>query len=379
MSKQVKNAEIEDVLSSIRRLVSENSDSLRDVPRRIETPAAAPRPSLAVSDRLVLTPALRVAVAPSDIEVDTEVEPQTIPDQDDTVGMASGLQGFEVPFEMDGPSDLDGSPDQEWASENVDVSQDEIALDVSDTEVLSFAPHPDTEHLEGDAADQERSSQEDISYEDDANSNDEGDDDYNAADSPGVSPADHRDASLSDSDEARVEQRARAIRERFVEPEEYLAEREEVIQARILPWSASDAPKAEALYEPDVPGDSDYAGTDVDALVWEDHQSAENNSLDGFENPSQDDLAALAGRIEVDVQDYVQEGVVSAIAPELGEAERESPITDDALLDEDALREMVADIVRQELQGSLGERITRNVRKLVRREIHRALAAHDLD
>jgi cell pole-organizing protein PopZ len=42
------------------------------------------------------------------------------------------------------------------------------------------------------------------------------------------------------------------------------------------------------------------------------------------------------------------------------------------------LREMVADIVRQELQGTLGERITRNVRKLVRREIHRALAAHDL-
>ncbi len=49
------------------------------------------------------------------------------------------------------------------------------------------------------------------------------------------------------------------------------------------------------------------------------------------------------------------------------------------ILDEAALRELVADIVREELQGALGERITRNVRKLVRREIHRALAAQDLD
>lgn len=42
------------------------------------------------------------------------------------------------------------------------------------------------------------------------------------------------------------------------------------------------------------------------------------------------------------------------------------------VLDEDMLRQMVHDIVRQELQGVLGERITRNVRKLVRREIQRA-------
>jgi hypothetical protein len=42
------------------------------------------------------------------------------------------------------------------------------------------------------------------------------------------------------------------------------------------------------------------------------------------------------------------------------------------------LRELVSDIVRSELQGELGERITRNVRKLVRREIHRALTSQDL-
>ncbi|MGH1416739.1 MAG: hypothetical protein ACRBB0_24855 [Pelagimonas sp.] len=47
--------------------------------------------------------------------------------------------------------------------------------------------------------------------------------------------------------------------------------------------------------------------------------------------------------------------------------------------DEAMLRRMVSDIVRQELQGALGERITRNVRKLVRREIHRVLMSQDFD
>jgi hypothetical protein len=52
---------------------------------------------------------------------------------------------------------------------------------------------------------------------------------------------------------------------------------------------------------------------------------------------------------------------------------------DEAVLDEEALRDLVAEIVREELMGTLGERITRNVRKLVRREIHRALTSQDFD
>jgi hypothetical protein len=52
-------------------------------------------------------------------------------------------------------------------------------------------------------------------------------------------------------------------------------------------------------------------------------------------------------------------------------------LAEDAVIDEEMLRDMVAEIVREELQGSLGERITRNVRKLVRREIHRAIMTRD--
>lgn len=50
-----------------------------------------------------------------------------------------------------------------------------------------------------------------------------------------------------------------------------------------------------------------------------------------------------------------------------------------AVLDEAALQDIVRQTLRSELQGDLGERITRNVRKLVRAEINRALLARDLD
>lgn len=51
---------------------------------------------------------------------------------------------------------------------------------------------------------------------------------------------------------------------------------------------------------------------------------------------------------------------------------------DESVLDEEVLREIIAEVVREELQGVLGQRITRNVRKLVRREIRLALAAEEL-
>jgi hypothetical protein len=52
---------------------------------------------------------------------------------------------------------------------------------------------------------------------------------------------------------------------------------------------------------------------------------------------------------------------------------------EDGIMDEEGLRDMIATIVREELQGELGDRITRNVRKLVRREINRALAGREFD
>lgn len=56
-----------------------------------------------------------------------------------------------------------------------------------------------------------------------------------------------------------------------------------------------------------------------------------------------------------------------------------SPTDEDLIDEENLLRELVRDILREELQGDLGERITRNVRKLVRAEIARAMALRDFD
>lgn len=52
---------------------------------------------------------------------------------------------------------------------------------------------------------------------------------------------------------------------------------------------------------------------------------------------------------------------------------------DNRPFDEEMLRDLVRDIIREELQGALGERITRNVRKLVRAEIARAMAVRDFE
>ena len=51
---------------------------------------------------------------------------------------------------------------------------------------------------------------------------------------------------------------------------------------------------------------------------------------------------------------------------------------EELLVDEDVLRKVVADIVRDELQGRLGERITRNVRRMVRHEIEKAISLKSL-
>lgn len=48
-------------------------------------------------------------------------------------------------------------------------------------------------------------------------------------------------------------------------------------------------------------------------------------------------------------------------------------------IDEDALRVLVARLIREELQGVLGQKITQNVRKLVRREIQRSLIGTDFE
>ena len=90
---------------------------------------------------------------------------------------------------------------------------------------------------------------------------------------------------------------------------------------------------------------------------------------------------------EASFQDIPEDDVTEIVMPEIVEDDRAAsdsdPDADDLadaqFIDEDALREIVSALVRAELQGDLGDRITRNVRKLVRREIHHALATRDIE
>lgn len=83
--------------------------------------------------------------------------------------------------------------------------------------------------------------------------------------------------------------------------------------------------------------------------------------------------------------DELAELVAGNVAPEppFDEDQSDSLFADEmaiaSSIDEDALRDLVTEIIRQELQGALGERITRNVRKLVRREIQRVLVSRDFE
>ncbi|MBE1291270.1 MAG: hypothetical protein GJ677_02145 [Rhodobacteraceae bacterium] len=300
MSDPVTNTEIEDVLTSIRRLVSENrplpdadkneaparpvafdTSSAQDEISEDKTPVAeAPL-------ALVLTPALRVEEAP-DAEVDVDADgPQDVVDEADYLDVA----------EIDPPEEVDEAEalDEPEAVEAFEAEQDQVSFET-----------------EGVAPERGEAAQVDVMVE--VGSEDEAPLSFDAA-----------------SDAA---------------PEEAMDEEQpfdfkQVLEARIHQFRDATSTD-DVTYDPEADAAPDMADAVMDELRA--HMPEE--------------IAEAAEIVDADA---------------LSEAMEETTEIDEAML-----REMVADIVRQELQGALGERITRNVRKLVRREIHRALAAHDL-
>ncbi|MDO8984730.1 hypothetical protein [Cypionkella sp.] len=90
--------------------------------------------------------------------------------------------------------------------------------------------------------------------------------------------------------------------------------------------------------------------------------------------------APLRGTVEPDPvwADAAEASVLAALAKP--DAADDDEAFDQAMrFDEDVLRELVRDMLREELAGKMGERITRNIRKLVRAEIARALAAQEFE
>ncbi|OYU18812.1 MAG: hypothetical protein CFE34_08560 [Rhodobacteraceae bacterium PARR1] len=161
---------------------------------------------------------------------------------------------------------------------------------------------------------------------------------------------------------------------------------------------AEDAPRLDA---------SPMAATDdhdpapvlgADAMDWEADAQAALAAPDWQDAQPQDaamseDLAPDAVEIEAELlDDTTADPAFDAVWADAAEAEvlrqlaedgtipQAPPRSDDDMVyEENLLRDLVRDIIREELQGALGERITRNVRKLVRAEIARAMALRDFD
>ncbi len=83
---------------------------------------------------------------------------------------------------------------------------------------------------------------------------------------------------------------------------------------------------------------------------------------------------------EAEIEDMAAaEEVAADPDPSLEEELALAGYADEDMMDEEALRELVAQVIREELQGAMGERITRNVRRLVRREVQRALTLREFE
>ncbi|KJZ17886.1 hypothetical protein [Loktanella sp. S4079] len=126
---------------------------------------------------------------------------------------------------------------------------------------------------------------------------------------------------------------------------------------------------------------ADRAGLEATIAELEAAVTSQSEDWEADEGENFDDTAWAASAFQSRILDSseIQNTpplILETIEDEQEVADEQSPSVG---IDEDALRALVVEIVHQELSGELGERITRNVRKLVRREINRVLVAKGLD
>ncbi|MGV8986673.1 MAG: hypothetical protein ACOH2H_10345 [Cypionkella sp.] len=149
---------------------------------------------------------------------------------------------------------------------------------------------------------------------------------------------------------------------------------------------------AEALSEDKTKSD-DVAYDDV-AYDETSHEAAdygeEANYDDIVEYDStaamEEDISEWADEAEAEVlADLNQSSAQAAFQKASSSAKPQAEVIPGAVQEEDnifseqVLRELVRDLIREQLQGDLGERITRNIRKLVKAEIARAMAVQALE
>lgn len=137
------------------------------------------------------------------------------------------------------------------------------------------------------------------------------------------------------------------------------------VQAPVCESPVSESPVSESHVEAvaDMP-DSSGTGVIADAV---ENEADSGEAADAAEEPAASDLPVF----EVEPEDMEIAEPSAPASVEAGEVT--NLFTASGTEGEEALRDLIAGILRQELQGVLGERITQNIRKLVREEIRQAL------
>lgn len=281
MSEPVTNVEIEDVLSSIRRLVAEG-----DKPRAaFVRPESNDNSPAEPAERFVLTPALRVSDAPEVAENDDETADDLSTESEEPsaefVAPSPDPLVLEPTSMLETPKIHDRMTDSERASLEATIAELEAAM--------TFRPD---EEWEPDGSEVQQTS--------------------------GLAAA-------------------------FAAMKTDVADAEEVVRERVVPLRPEqNEPTFRHAPIVDVDADEDDEDTDYG-------DDLRANDDDGM--PIPDDLDETLAA-------YIAGGTA---------------------MDRAEIRQLVVDVVRQELQGELGERISRNIRKLVRREIQRATSSNIYD
>ncbi len=425
MSERLNSVDIEDVLSSIRRLVS---DDLRPAAKGTVPPAAPVEPPQA--DKLILTPALRIAPEPDepapmaeDEAAPAPVQPTVQPPMQEAAPAEPVMSFHSIRLER-GAARLDavmgqvarglesGPGDWETAAEpparfESDWAEAEPAQTPANDDTMADAPEPlmpepltlrDPQLAE----DIWTVSESEAPFVD-------LDSDFEVEAVLGTDPvADTADLARFEADPIPAMD---ALDQVIDDPRDVTSDMTSDALADAWPvqdWAAAGEP--DILLDEDAQDAPDDAGWPEPEAATIDSQPvamAEEPAMTDKEDPA--DLPDWA-RMETEPVDADPVEIEPPVTPAAAAAhqgsadprwadsaeaeirrELEDEVTasafarfadddlDDRAFDEDMLRDLVRDIIREELQGALGERITRNVRKLVRAEIARALAVRDFE
>lgn len=270
------------------------------------------------SGRLVLTPSLRIATqedTPSpDVTPDTKPSPLVLA-AEDGVGMAPADPAPEHDIEDDGAdATIEAEPEP---PHDEDASLTDVASDHQDSDTAEHDAPTDDAQPEGHA-------------------DEESFDDRRAQLEATIAEL---EVAVQDSDDQWEPDGSEATRPPldWAQMEHGAPDAELVGASAVMAAMHPDTPEVETAADTDVPTEDEAVEPPM----------SEDTDQDGLNRASDDGL-----------DDFAME--------------------DMGAIDEEMLREIIRDVLREELRGPLGERITRNLRKLTRREIYRILASEDL-